>query len=70
MRRSTQWACLTSALGLGLAAVVVTVAGLSAALAAGQPDVTIDLTAPAHVAPQLAVCRQHCLRQYRGRGRA
>ncbi len=53
MRRSTQWACLTLALGLGLAAVVVTVAGLSIALAAGQADVTIDLTAPKHVAPNL-----------------
>jgi len=51
MRRSTQWACLTLALGLGLTAVVVTVAGLSTVLAAGQADVTIDLTAPAHVAP-------------------
>jgi uncharacterized repeat protein (TIGR01451 family) len=34
-----------------LTAVVVTVAGLSTALAAGQADVTIDLTAPTHVAP-------------------
>jgi hypothetical protein len=51
MRRFTQWACLTLALGLGLTAVVMTVAGLSSALAAGQADVTIDLTAPAHVAP-------------------
>ncbi len=51
MRRSTQWACLTLALGLGLTAVVVTVAGFSAVLAAGQADVTIDLTAPTHVAP-------------------
>ncbi len=51
MRRSTQWACLTLALGLGLTAVVVAVAGLSIALAAGQVDVTIDLTAPTHVAP-------------------
>ena len=51
MRRSTRWACLTLALGLGLTAVVVTVAGLSIALAAGQADVTVDLTAPAHVAP-------------------
>jgi hypothetical protein len=38
-------------LGLGLTAVVVTVVGLSIALAAGQADVTIDLTAPTHVAP-------------------
>jgi len=51
MRRSTRWACLTLALGLGLTAVVVTVAGLSTVLAAGQADVTIDLTAPMHVAP-------------------
>jgi uncharacterized repeat protein (TIGR01451 family) len=51
MRRSTQWACLTLALGLGLTAVVVTVVGLSIALAAGQVDVTIDLTAPTHVVP-------------------
>jgi hypothetical protein len=51
MRRSTRWACLTLALGLGLTAVVVTVAGLSTVLAAGQADVTIDLTAPTHVAP-------------------
>jgi uncharacterized repeat protein (TIGR01451 family) len=51
MRRSTQWACLTLAMGLGLTAIVVTVAGLATALAAGQADVTIDLTAPAHVAP-------------------
>jgi uncharacterized repeat protein (TIGR01451 family) len=51
MRRFTQWACLTLALGLGLTAVAMTVAGLSSALAAGQADVTIDLTAPAHVAP-------------------
>jgi uncharacterized repeat protein (TIGR01451 family) len=51
MKRSTQWAGLTLALSLGLTAVVLTVAGLSYALAAGQADVTIDLTAPAHVAP-------------------
>jgi hypothetical protein len=51
MRRSTRWACLTLALGLGLTAVVATVAGLSTVLAAGQADVTIDLTAPTHVAP-------------------
>jgi len=51
MRRSTRWACLTLALGLGLTAVVATVAGLSTVLAAGQADVTIDLTAPTHAAP-------------------
>jgi hypothetical protein len=51
MRRSTQWAGLTLALGLGLTAVVVTVAGFSTALAAGQADVAIDLSAPVHVAP-------------------
>jgi uncharacterized repeat protein (TIGR01451 family) len=51
MKRSTQWVCLTLALGLGLAAVAVTVAGLSAVLAAGQADVTTDLTASKHAAP-------------------
>jgi uncharacterized repeat protein (TIGR01451 family) len=51
MKRSMQWTSLALALSLGLTAVVMTVAGLSAVLAAGQADVTVDLTAPAHVAP-------------------
>jgi hypothetical protein len=50
MKHHTRIGLLTLALGLGVTAVILTAAGLSAAAATGQVDLTIDVNAPAHVA--------------------
>jgi len=50
MKHIVRIGLLTLAMGLGLAGVVLTASGLSAAAAAGQVDLTLDLNAPTHVA--------------------
>ncbi len=51
MRHVTRFTRLALVLGLGLTAVVLALAGSMAAKAEGQVDLTIEINAPAHVAP-------------------
>jgi uncharacterized repeat protein (TIGR01451 family) len=50
MRYMARIGWLTLAVGLGVAAVILTMAGFSTVAAAGQVDLTLDMEAPAHVA--------------------
>jgi uncharacterized repeat protein (TIGR01451 family) len=50
MKHIARIGLLMLAVGLGATAVILTASGLSAAAAAGQVDLTLDLNAPAHVA--------------------